>query len=136
MPSEIQRLRSFIGTPPGSGGLLSQLHSVAQSWTLWVDTTCPARSAASRTLRIFGISGMETSFAPAAWCSGSPDVYGLIAQASNFACSLQPGFCRSLLSRQRNARIHVRGATAGENRKGRLVGESDPAMTVLSGLTP
>ena len=80
--SETHRSCRAVGTPSGSGGLVSQLNSVTQNCGGRGDEMVPALRAPARRLRIFDRSPIEASFGLCAWWFGPPSVYALCDQMS------------------------------------------------------
>src|SRR3954453_21236770 len=109
--SGTQRTSFDSGTPPASGAFESQLNSVAQNCSGWLETMWPAAWAASSTARIFGSSGSETSFGREALCDGEPSVYGLPPQTSNLTGALQVGWSDS--ERQNRFLMKLSGPQSG-----------------------
>src|SRR5207248_9090371 len=77
------------GTPPGSGGLVSQPNSVTQNPGAPWDLTCPARQAERSSRLILGRSPSEASCSSDARWFGPPLVYGSWAQMANESFALQ-----------------------------------------------
>jgi len=127
--SDTHRACSFIGTPFGSGGFVSQLNSVTKNWGWPAETIVPWRFAAMSSACIAGRSPIDAFPGILAFHVGPPFVYGLWAQMSNWVRAEQVVRYGACIETHSRSAMNLMGATTWMSFESCSNGPRVPAMT-------